>query len=322
MPNAKNSLKDPVNGKRQQTLRLTSGPLVHDAMDPSLGGNINGPSLIRVPQWVTRPLGRYYLYFAHHSGRFIRLAFSDDLPGPWTIYRPGVLDVADTGFATSDLPPKGAEHFPAHIASPDVHVDHDRQTISMYFHGMDENGEQYTRLATSRNGLDFDQISDSLGPSYFRVFRYGEYIYAIALHGDLLRARHPDGPFESGPSIFKHSSLSSPEKYIRHVAVKRTGDHLDLFYSRIGDCPEVICHAPVALTPDWHHWEVGEPTLVLKPELTWEGADEPVIPSRVGEVRGMVHALRDPAIFEEEGRRYLLYSGAGESALGIAEILD
>ena len=40
--------------------------------------NINGPTVIRVPPWVKRPLGRYYMYFAHHMGAFIRLAYADD----------------------------------------------------------------------------------------------------------------------------------------------------------------------------------------------------------------------------------------------------
>ena len=30
--------------------------------------NINGPSLIKVPHWMENPLGKYYLYFAHHKG--------------------------------------------------------------------------------------------------------------------------------------------------------------------------------------------------------------------------------------------------------------
>jgi hypothetical protein len=33
-----------------------------------------------------------------------------------------------------------------------------------------------------------------------------------------------------------------------------------------------------------------------------------------------VNQLRDPAIFEEDGRIYLLYSIAGEAGIGIAEI--
>ncbi|MFV1980611.1 MAG: hypothetical protein ACC655_05595, partial [Rhodothermia bacterium] len=41
--------------------------------------NVNGPSVIRVPDWINSPLGRYYLYFAHHRGSFIRMAYADDL---------------------------------------------------------------------------------------------------------------------------------------------------------------------------------------------------------------------------------------------------
>ena len=31
------------------------------------GENINGPSLIKVPDWIKSPLARYYLYFSHHQ---------------------------------------------------------------------------------------------------------------------------------------------------------------------------------------------------------------------------------------------------------------
>ena len=36
---------------------------------------------------------RYYLYFAHHKGSYIRLAFADAVAGPWTVYEPGVLSL-------------------------------------------------------------------------------------------------------------------------------------------------------------------------------------------------------------------------------------
>jgi hypothetical protein len=42
-----------------------------------MGDNINGPAAIRVPEWIENPLGNYYLYFAHHQGTYIRLAYAD-----------------------------------------------------------------------------------------------------------------------------------------------------------------------------------------------------------------------------------------------------
>src|SRR5690348_9296238 len=76
--------------------RFRENPLITVNTSPSLGDNVNGPSIIRVPDWVQRPLGRYYMYFAHHKGQYIRMAYSDSLHGPWKIYEPGVLKVSDT----------------------------------------------------------------------------------------------------------------------------------------------------------------------------------------------------------------------------------
>ena len=44
--------------------RLVDAPIIRPEMDGSMGSNIAGPSLIRVPEWLPNPLGRYYLYFA------------------------------------------------------------------------------------------------------------------------------------------------------------------------------------------------------------------------------------------------------------------
>ena len=39
-----------------------------------------------------------------------------------------------------------------------------------------------------------------------------------------------------------------------------------------------------------------------------------------GEIDRLVRQLRDPCVYEEDGRTYLLYSGGGESGIGIAEV--
>ncbi|HEV2125645.1 MAG TPA: hypothetical protein VGW38_23070, partial [Chloroflexota bacterium] len=102
--------------------RFPQNPIIHPHMDSRMGDNINGPSLVRAPSWIGEPLGKYYLYFGHHRGTYIRLAYADDLAGPWQTYEPGVLDLADSFFVK-------------HIASPDVHVDEERQEVRLYYHG-------------------------------------------------------------------------------------------------------------------------------------------------------------------------------------------
>ena len=65
-----------------QVVRFETNPIIRPGM-PGLegadGANINGPSLIRVPAWADKPLGKYYLYFAHHGGKYIRLAYATAL---------------------------------------------------------------------------------------------------------------------------------------------------------------------------------------------------------------------------------------------------
>ncbi|WP_210238356.1 hypothetical protein, partial [Mesorhizobium sp. M2E.F.Ca.ET.209.01.1.1] len=61
-------------------------------------------------------------------------------------------------------------------------------------------------------------------------------------------------------------------------------------------------------------------TELLRPQTNFEGADLPLRPSRDGAAEGKENALRDPAIFEENGRTWLLYAVAGESGIALAEI--
>ena len=84
--------------------RLLDAPIITPATHPSIGANIQGPSLIRVPEWVENPLGRYYLYFADHKGSYIRLAYADDLLGPWHVHAPGSLQIKDTHFPAEPPP--------------------------------------------------------------------------------------------------------------------------------------------------------------------------------------------------------------------------
>jgi hypothetical protein len=93
-----------------------------------------------------------------------------------------------------------------------------------------------------------------------------------------------------------------------------------VFWTQVGDAPESILHSTIDLTPDWMQWRETPAQTVLKPERDWEGADAPVVPSIRSTAYGHVNQLRDPAIFEEDGRVFLLYAVAGESGIAIAEI--
>jgi len=168
--------------------RLPNNPIIIPEMLPgSDGENINGPSLIKVPSWIEDASGKYYLYFAHHIGKYIRLAYADDLAGPWKIYDGKILQLGDT--ICNDITGSIYLNY-KHVASPDIHIDNNTQQINMYFHcpvfisgpiDSDDSYGQVTLLATSQDGLNFVPTSEFLGNAYFRVFKWDSYYYAISI---------------------------------------------------------------------------------------------------------------------------------------------
>ena len=283
--------------------RLGSGPIIEPDMDDRMGDNINGPSLIRVPDWASGALGRYYLYFAHHDGRYIRMAYADELGGPWRTHEAGVLALQHS-------------HFAGHIASPDVHVDHDRRQIRMYFHGAEYSsgrpGPQWSRVAVSDDGLDFRGREEILGRSYLRMIAHAGGYLGLAMPGILYRSRDGLGDFETGPTLFNSN--------MRHAALLKRGNRLFVFYSRVGDTPERIVLSEIPLVGDWHQWRASEAVPVIAPLHEYEGAGCPLRASVRGLSIDPVNELRDPAIFEEDGALYLLYSVAGERGIAIARL--
>ncbi len=140
--------------------RFEENPLITVDSSPSLGDNVNGPSLIRVPDWVTNPLGRYYLYFAHHKGHHIRLAYADSIRGPWKIYEPGVLAVADTAFKRPVPEPDPDVPLYLHVASPDVHIDDQNKRIVMFVHGRWTDGKSVPGFDTRAEYTDWAAKND------------------------------------------------------------------------------------------------------------------------------------------------------------------
>ena len=296
--------------------RLGDGPIIQPDMDGRMGANINGASVIRVPDWAPGALARYYLYFADHRGTYIRLALADRITGPWRMHEPGALALADSHFPTGPLDAEAigspAEELYCHIASPDAHVLDDRREIRIYYHGRLEDGTQASRVAISTDGLRFSGRAEVLGAPYFRVFQHGGWTYALAMPGIFYRSSDGVSAFKQGPTLFGLDT--------RHVATAVRGDLLHVFWTRAGDCPERILHSTIALSDDWMAWRRTGAAEILRPELAWEGGAEPLVASVRGDVDGPVNQLRDPCVFEEDGRTYLFYCGAGEACIGLAEL--
>jgi hypothetical protein len=189
--------------------RLTENPIIRPTMlSGEDGANINGPSLIRVPDWVPNKLGQYYLYFAHHQGHYIRLAYADSIAGPWIVHQPGTLRMENT---VCDSIPRPDIVGYKHVASPDVHVDNVSREIRMYFHcpvflgGDPDDAASYwqvTLVARSKDGLAFEANSEPLGNSYFRVFQWNEMYYALGMPGVFYRSQDGITQFEQGSTLF------------------------------------------------------------------------------------------------------------------------
>lgn len=274
-----------------EATRLLDGePIISAASFTAVGAStlesasINGPSVIRIPDWVpvherAAPDALYYLYFAHHKGRYIRMAWAQNPRGPWHLYntggtapdgRRGVLDIGDD----RQLDLGDGMVIQRHVASPDVQIDNENRRLLMYFHGPVKPGHglravQRTLVATSRWGLDFSQDIKAaiLGPSYFHVFQHDNETYALSRHS-LFTPRNSEAPFVvppqveasanlwiqketrifvTTPGVAPHSSESQqngrrdkPALQVRHLGLYPLPGRLHVFFTVRGHAPERI----------------------------------------------------------------------------------
>jgi hypothetical protein len=342
-----------------------SHPIITEAMFDAIGAandegnNINGPSVIRIPDWIAPenradPNAIYYMYFGHHAGNYIRLAWSTHIEGPWHLYQVGSAapignrGVLDLGSYDKIYLDNGITLY-NHIASPDVFVDDENQKIIMYFHAgeVKVNGAslgQKSLVAASNYGLDFHDCIKPviLGRFYFRVFGYKGNLYATSNSGYLFKAPDPnnpwkspdgfdfrndlwiqrsDSPFQNDIDDANFSGVSDRPLRVRHFTMRLVGDTLQVFYTRIGDCPERIMMSTIDLsTSDYELWDsTFPPREILQAELHWEGGDITPTNSQGSTAPENVNQLRDPYIFKDiDGTSYLFYCGRGEDAIGVA----
>ena len=349
--------------------RLNNGqPIITEAMFQTLGASevegqgINGPSLIRIPDWIPAakradPAAVYYLYFAHHHDKYIRMAWAADIAGPWTLYDVGsgialgdrgVLDLGD-----KTMPIGNGIVIPNnHLASPDAHVDDENQKIILYFHsgsktevdGKNIQGQK-SYAATSDYGLEFAGKVEPvvLGVSYFSVFKYDGNYYALDNGATLYKARNTDNPWAPPADWDFRNELwlratNNPyqeaigrdgyefsELRVRHTSTLVEGDTLYTFYSRRGaNPPERIMMSVTDLGASKNHTEwvpSHPPEEIYRPQPGWEGGQFELRPSRSGRARENLNEIRDPYIFKDtDGELYVIYTAAGEDALGILHL--
>jgi hypothetical protein len=292
--------------------RLLGNPIVRSGVvdDPKSGKpNVNGPSLIKVPSWMPNRLGNYYLYFAHHKGSYIRMAYADNVDGPYKLHEAGTLHLAHAVGCFD------------HIASPDVHVDEDKMQIKMFFHGVDRDSrKQLSYLAVSTDGLSFVACKHPVADFYLRVVKWNDCWVGMSKGGVMYLSKDGISDFQRLPcKVFPiGDSRANSHGDIRHVALKIEGSQLLVFYSRIGDAPESIYRAVIDLSLPIEQWIASYQSLVLAPELEYEGVENPVQASRAGPEFDFKRQVRDPAIFIDGAKEYLLYSIGGEQGIAIA----
>jgi hypothetical protein len=302
------------------------------------GESINGPSLIRVPDWVPNRLGRYYLYFGHHNGKYIRFAHADDLAGPWTPKAGGLLPVDEQ------------QALRGHIASPEAVVDEATKQIYLFTHGTPRvgDGPQVTTVAVSSDGVNFRDLGNVVGPAYLRIFLHEGGWYGLTGSGVLRKAERLGGPFEPVASVIGQEIVDAldpwlrgepeavpadkrpqkgEERYaIRHVGTDLHDGRLFVYFSCVSHRPERIIATVVDLKGPPETWRARGAIEVLQPERDWEGADLPLAYSKGGSVikyryaHNRVRELRDPAVYREGNDAWLLYSVAGEYGIGIAKL--
>ncbi|MEM8978682.1 MAG: hypothetical protein AAGD04_04320 [Pseudomonadota bacterium] len=298
-------------------VRIADQPLLRIGSHSNIGNNINGPCVVRVPTWVREPLGKFYMYFAHHTGSYVRMAVADELKGPWHVLESPPLHLSQTGFAQSEVKHELAGKSltePAHIASPDVHVlDQERQFV-MFYHGLHQDGSQTTRIAVSPDGLNFEArgCDTDLCAPYLRLCRVKDYYIGITWGGTLVCADSLWGPFYEALCLLERPN--GPNLIPRHPALFWSNDRLHCVFSLIGDCPERLWHSFAETSGPVEDWIFSAPHVLLAPELDWEGAQAPKLPSQIGAAFELENALRDPFWFED----HIFYVGGGEQAIGVA----
>jgi len=257
--------------------------------------NINGPTVIKVPKWIKNPLAKYYMYFAHHKGTHIKLAFANNIFGPWNVFQKGVLSLNEI---------QGRDH----LASPDIYFSNER--IFMIYHSVYKKSVQLSSIAVSNDGLNFTPKTERFASFYFRRFVFKSEIYGFAKsensYGCIYKLVNNKFQIVNNKFIYN----------LRHGSIIIENNKVYCYFTRIGDSPEKVLVCNINM-------DTFNPSIfstVIEPKYNWEGVNNKLEPSKFGMARSKFHQLRDPFVFKENNLKYLFYSVQGEAGIAVAEI--
>lgn len=280
-----------------------------------MSDNINGPSCLRTPNFIKNPVGKYLLYFAHHTGEFIRIAYSEDIFTGWKILDHKINNVSEE------------KEFHDHVASPDIYVDNIEKSVYMFFHSRIKGSrKQKTFLSKSNDGINFALVKGDLNlPFYFRHVTIETKTFAVTKGGNLYinmvnpiantwRALNNINTGKSNEEVMHNSSGS-----IRHASLIYYMKIFIAFYSRIGDSPERIYAAKIVENGKGL-WLMSNEFEITRPELNFEGANLDIEASVAGPSLHEENALRDPYVMQDGEDYFLFYACAGESGIAVGKL--
>lgn len=324
---------------------------------PNDGDNINGPCVIALPDWLPKEKrvnakANYYMYFGHHQGTYIRMAWAEKITGSWHLYnadrntRPskrGVLSLFSDETKKKIVFENSVEILD-HIASPIVTIDNEKKQFILFFHGptkltMEKKINQRTFVAFSADGIHFqnDIKPVMLGDSYFAPFVYKSRYFAFSNRG-IFQAAPPKDAFYEVPFGFDFSKVlwssrndffrdailktGNPIFRVRHLSTYLDKDILHILFSSCFDTPEQIYYCTVRLDSGTSKdWKSNEFICVMRAKEVWEGGNLAPVMSEDGSAKTMINEVRDPYIFKDtDGRYYLFYCAGGERGIGIASL--
>jgi hypothetical protein len=285
----------------------------------AFGTNFSGATVFLNPGYLDSSIyARYIMYFAHHSGTFIRIATSNNPFSGWAFPNLEILKIGKFN------------EFHDHIASPEVFLDHESKTLNLFFHSrINGSREQQTFLAKSKDGVKFEFTPmESFLPFYLRVSVHNGKVFGVTKGGNLFS--HPGGNFsrdwkylgnmDSPDSKLERLNYFNDVGNIRHAHIISYKENLLVFYTRLGEAPEQIYARLINFGSDNNLIEFSEQIEIMQPRLPFECQSAPLKESQPGPSEIFERAFRDPFVFMEKDVKLLFYSYGGESGIGVCEI--